>query len=195
MKKNSKLTKEKFDNLLEWFSADRDEAGVIYEKNRKGLIRFFRFRGCDESETLADETITRLAKKLPEIKFDSNLKTITYFYSFASKIFLEEITSRKKTESLTGLKENLAGAATAPFFDEPAEPEMECLENCLSKLPPEERGMILDYYSEDKKAKSEKRKRLAEDRNLKVTTLHTRMHRIRISLRKCVEKCLARRNL
>lgn len=194
MKEKSEISQQDFENLLGWFSVDREKAGEQYEQIRQGLIRFFRFRGCDEPEFLTDETINRVAGKLSTFSFNENVKTITYFYSFASKIYLEDRTRRKKKETLNDAKDYFAESAPAAFEDG-EERNFDCLEDCLAKLPAEERDLIIQYYSKEKKAKSELRMKLAERFNLKVTALHTRVHRLRISLRKCVENCLAEKCL
>src|SRR5689334_9508444 len=96
MRKKTQISQEDFDNLLAWFSNDADEGGKKYEEVRAGLIKYFYYRGCPESESLADETINRVATKLANFTFDGNFKLITYFYSFASKIFLEDYSERKR---------------------------------------------------------------------------------------------------
>ena len=89
MNNNSTLEQEDFDQLLRWLSTDREEAGKKYELVREGLIRFFRYKGCHDSESLADETINRVASKVSTLDTTQNFKTITYFYGFAANILLE----------------------------------------------------------------------------------------------------------
>ena len=64
MKKHSEITQKDFEGLLDWLAPDREEAGKKYEEIRDGLIRFFRFKGCNDPEFLADETINRVASKI-----------------------------------------------------------------------------------------------------------------------------------
>jgi len=191
MKKFSQITQEDFQNLLGWFSDDREKAGEKYEQIRQGLIRFFRFRGCNEPESLTDETINRVARKLSVVQFDENVKMNAYFYSFASKIYLEYI-SQNKRMSFIELNEEFLDKNIS---EENTDCEFDCLEDCLAKLPAEENNLILQYYSKDKKAKIELRTKLAEKMKLKMGTLHIRVHRIRILLRNCVEKCLTEKDL
>ncbi len=191
MKKFSQITQEDFQNLLGWFSDDREKAGEKYEQIRQGLIRFFRFRGCNEPESLTDETINRVARKLSVVQFDENVKMNAYFYSFASKIYLEYI-SQNKRMSFIELNEEFLDKNIS---EENTDCEFDCLEDCLAILPAEENNLILQYYSKDKKAKIELRTKLAEKMKLKMGTLHIRVHRIRILLRNCVEKCLTEKDL
>lgn len=187
MKTANSISQNEFDALLGWLSDDRDEAGVIYEKIRGGLIRFFRFKGCADPLTLADETINRVARKVETFDSSKNVKTITYFYGFATNVFLEDTRSRREisweTEDFSVI-ENFPAADDAPLIEE------SCLEHCLNELSPDESALIVRYYEKDKNEKFEARKKLADSMNLKMPALHTKVFRIRGVLRECVEKCL-----
>ena len=194
MKKDFNLTQEEFDSLLGWLAADRDEAGVLYEKIREGLIRFFRFRGCDDALTLTDETINRVAHKVSEFDSAKNVKTSSYFYGFASNVFFEySRTNKKRVISLDAGEfesaRNFRAAEDAP------DTECDCLEDCLTKLSREESALVVQYYGKDKSEKFERRRKLAESLNLKMPALHTKVFRLRNTLRECVEKCLEKNSL
>ena len=91
MKKNWVLSQESFDALLKWLSADRDQAGQIYEEIRLRLIRIFTARACTEAEDLADETMNRVASKLPEIGGTYSGDPAVYFYAVANNVHLESL--------------------------------------------------------------------------------------------------------
>ncbi len=194
MKKDFTLTQEDFDALLGWLSANREEAGVLYEKIREGLIRFFRFRGCADPPTLADETINRVALKVKTFDESKNVKTITYFYGFASNVFLEYSRTTKKRE-VSWESEDFSPARKLQAADDSPDTECDCLEDCLMKLPPDESALVVEYYGKDKSEKFELRRKLADAMNLKMPALHTRVFRIRGVLRECVEKCLEKNSL
>jgi DNA-directed RNA polymerase specialized sigma24 family protein len=194
MKEKPQITQEDFNNLLGWFSADADEAGRKYEEIRRGLIRFFRFRGCSEAEDLTDETINRIAQKFENLKFDENIKTITYFYSFASKIYLEDYSKRKRNDSKTKQIELLIEEKIKSIEPEKS-PALDCLEGCLDKEPVEMRNLLLEYYSLEKSEKMQLRKKLAEEQNINMQLLHTRIYRMRNILRDCIKNCLAKKKL
>ena len=85
MSKTDGLTPKGFEDLLALFSPDRDEAGERYEAARKGLERYFRFKGCSDVYTLADETMDRVAAKLGSAgKIEAN--PIAFLLGFASNI-------------------------------------------------------------------------------------------------------------
>ena len=192
MRKEFPLSQEDFNNLLKWLSPDREEAGEKYEKIRDGLVRFFRFHRCGDPLALADETINRVANKVSAFTVNEKIKTISFFYGFAKKILLEykSETAGKEIQIEPGLplKDKYA-------FNSEENLEFDCLEKCLAELPTDERKMVINYYSKDKSAKFEFRKKMAEKMNMRTGTLHTKVHRIRRGLRKCIENCLEKNSL
>ena len=194
MKKEFILTQEDFYSLLGWLSANRDEAGVLYEKIREGLIRFFRFRGCDDPSILADETINRVARKVAAFDSSNDVKTITYFYGFASNVFLEYSRANRKRDVSLDAEDSPAARSLRAAEDSP-DAKCDCLEKCLAKLPREESALVVEYYGKDKSEKFEMRRKMADAMNLKMPALHTKVFRIRSVLRECVEKCLEKNSL
>jgi len=189
MKQDPEITQSEFDQLLEWLSSDREDAARAYERIRSGLIRFFRFRGCGEAESLADETINRITRKLSKLVLNDGIQTSTYFYSFASKIVLEEKRRNRKITTLDSIDRTLFDMSPNSY-DESREIQHTCLDSCMASLPAAERGLLISYYSKEKTAKIEVRKTLADDMNLTVAALHTKVHRMRLNMRECISKCL-----
>jgi hypothetical protein len=193
MRKKTQITQEDFNNLLEWFSSDRDEAAQKYEEIRIGLIKFFSYRGCPESESLADETINRVAKKHREFDFGNDVKLITYFYSFASKIYLEDYSERKRnSEKMEKLK---ALYRKGIYLEPKTSPAALCLEKCLADEVPGEKRFLLKYYSFEKNEKSESRRKMADELKINIQLLHTKISRLKKTLRGCLKKCLNEKKL
>jgi DNA-directed RNA polymerase specialized sigma24 family protein len=188
MDKDRSLKEQDFNNLLEWFSPDREESGRQYEQIRFGLIRFFRFRGCNDPGSLADETINRVASKIGKFE-ESSAKAINIFQGFASKIYLEYRTRvRKEVQLDTDLPFH------EPILEEDSNRKESihvCLETCLNKLDPIENEMIIRYYNNDKSRRFESRRVMAENLKINMGALHTRVFRVRSSLKQCIERCLA----
>lgn len=182
MRKSWSLTQESFDHLLGWLGPDREEAGQRYEEIRRSLIKIFTCRGCHEPEDLADETINRVISKLHEIEGAYTGDRALYFYGVAKKLHLEYV--RRKA------------APALPPSGEPeeekvvAEQEYECFQRCVGRLTSGNRNLILQYYLEEKRAKIDNRKLLAERLGIALNALRIRAHRIRSSLQNCVEQCL-----
>jgi DNA-directed RNA polymerase specialized sigma24 family protein len=70
------------------------------------------------------------------------------------------------------------------------EERINCFESCLNRLPDESRRLIVSYYEEDRRAKIERRKLLAEQLEIPLNALRIRVHRIRMQLEQCVRACL-----
>ena len=192
MKSPSELIPENFNDLLKWFSANRETAGEKYEEIRNGLIRYFYFKGCDDAETLADEAINRVASKLPVLDLSNNTKPINLFYGFASKIYLEQL-KQLKTQTVEFNPDVHAPVVNEIQTLETGNKKQECLEECLAKLSDEDRDLIVGYYSFEKAEKIEFRRKLAERLKLESNAIHVKIHRLRKSLRKCIEKCTAKK--
>jgi DNA-directed RNA polymerase specialized sigma24 family protein len=174
------LNQPQFDELLAWLDHDREKAGATYEWIRKRLIKIFVSRGSSTPEELADRTINRVAKKLPEIRANYVGNPAHYFSGVASNIFRESLRKEK------------APVLMMPKTSQPDEDDernYECLEKCMEKLAAGDRDLVLAYYQQEKQAKIDRRKRLAEQLGLGMNALRIRACRIRASLQECVERC------
>lgn len=180
-------TQDEFDELLKWLDSDRDRAAERYEQIRRHLIRVFVTRGCTEAEDLADETINRVAKKMPELRAAYVGNPESYFHGVAKNVAHEYL--RKRGRAIP------TQAEPEPTSREEMEPYMECLEECLAKLPHKSSRLILLYYQEQRRAKIDLHKELGSVMGLRQTALRARVHRVRIKLRKCFLECIKRKNL
>jgi DNA-directed RNA polymerase specialized sigma24 family protein len=176
------LTPEAFERLLFWLSPDRDQAGRKYEEIRRKLIKILACRGCTCSEDLADETINRVTRKVPEIIDNYVGDPSLYFYGVAHKVHLEWL--RRNGRALV--------PPPAPDPPEETEQEYECLEHCMERLTSKSRELVLEYHREEKKAKIDGRKKLADRLGIGVNALRIRAHRIRAGLQECVFQCLGK---
>jgi DNA-directed RNA polymerase specialized sigma24 family protein len=179
MNKEWVITQEAFDGLLAWLDADRDRAAQKYETVRTRLIKIFACRGCGEADDLADETINRVTAKLHEIVGTYVGDPALYFYGVANKVYLEYLRRRPVVEA-PPLRES----------SDDIEAEYACLEKCMDQLPGESRRLVLEYYQEEKRAKIERRRKLAEELGIAVNALRIRAHRIRQQLQQCVQVCV-----
>lgn len=178
----SGLSQNDFDELLAWLHPSREQAGRIYEEIRQRLIKIFTYKGCPVAEDLADETINRVAKKVPEIRSTFVGHPAAYFHGVARYVYLEYV--KKIPEPLPPV-----------LVSEPAEPgesEMEyiCLERCMGHLTESNRELVLQYFQDEKRARIERRKELTERLGITLNALRIRAHRICASLKKCMQECL-----
>ncbi|MDQ3802314.1 MAG: sigma-70 family RNA polymerase sigma factor [Acidobacteriota bacterium] len=149
---------------------------------RRRLVTIFLNRQCGEAEDLADETINRVARKVDALEGSYVGDPAPYFYGVARKVFMEYLRRRSRP---------LRPPPPVASRDE-LEPRLKCLDECLEKLKPESRELILRYYQEQKQAKISSHKEMSEHLRLNAGALRARAHRIRVKLEKCVLECLAR---
>lgn len=178
MSSSTALTSEALDRLLGWLARDRDSAARRYEQIRSSLIRIFVCRGCTVPEDLADETIDRVAAKLPLIAGTYIGDPALYFYGVAGKIYLEHLKVRSAISS-----------PEPAISSHETEQRYTCLEGCMDRLSQSNRQLIIAYYG-NQGCNIDARKELAQRFGLRPGTLWLRAHRIRESLRKCVLGCL-----
>jgi DNA-directed RNA polymerase specialized sigma24 family protein len=181
-KKEWDLTSEAFEKLLAWLNPDREQAGRKYEEIRRKLIKILTCRGCPCPEELADEAINRVTRKVPDIIENYVGDPALYFYGVAHKVHLESV--RKKRDLVL---------PPAPDFPEETERDYECLERCMERLTSKSRELVLEYYQEEKQAKINRRRELANRLGIAVNALRIRAHRIRASLQECVFECIKRK--
>jgi DNA-directed RNA polymerase specialized sigma24 family protein len=175
-------TPEAFDKLLRWLDPDREKAGEKYEDIRRRLIRFFTCRGCDIPEELADATINRVVKIIDTKSEGHTDDPIRLFLGVAKNIFREWV-SRKPLDPKT----------FPPPPPHPDEQGLECLDACMEKLPPEERGLIIRYYEQGGREKIDGRHSIASELGVNMNTLRIQACRIRKALRNCVISCIKRK--
>jgi DNA-directed RNA polymerase specialized sigma24 family protein len=179
-KPKNELTREKFFSFLEWLSPDTDRAGEEYERLRFRLFTFFSHRQCDLADELTDETINRVILKASEEQIESK---IAYCYGVAKNVYRESLRKQRPHLDIGELQI----AATGP--EEKSFPR-ECLDKCLQELPPENRNLLLDYFSESKLAKVELHQRISQSLKMTQTALRMRVMRSKQKLKICIEQCM-----
>jgi DNA-directed RNA polymerase specialized sigma24 family protein len=200
LKKNWTLNPEAFRQFLNWLDEGVDSGGERYLEMRRRLARYFDRRNCSLSDDLADETLNRVARKLEEKGEIVGASPAHYCYIVAKFVLLEF--GRRSEHNQTNLDDNpgasrvMAGLAvpSRPVGDGAAKEKLfDCLERCLSKLQPEERELILEYYRGEQRAKIERRSKLAGHFGLTMNALSIRACRLRTKLEVCVSACVQRK--
>jgi DNA-directed RNA polymerase specialized sigma24 family protein len=165
--------------LLSRLSPDSPAAAAEYDQIRKRLVAFFERRRLVDAATLADQTIDRTARRLQE--GEDIRQPRAYLYGIAKRVALEA--SRRKALEVP------PGGAAFDGDEQSARQEarIRCLQDCLGRLPPDSRRLIVGYY---KVAGPEGREALARKLEISYAALKTRAHRIRNSLHQCMRNCL-----
>lgn len=183
------LTGEAFDSFLIWLDADRDQAGVKYETIRRRLVLFFNCRGCAAPESLADETINRVIRRVPSFHESYTGDPVRYFYGVAHYVHLEYLNDTKKD---AGPLIELLSRLPQPEMDSEREQVYRSLERCLQKQPPAKREMFVSYHLVDKKTKVDDHQMLADRLGMTLNALRLQVHRLKNELRACITACLAK---
>jgi DNA-directed RNA polymerase specialized sigma24 family protein len=187
MRKQTVITQENFDQLLAWLDPERERAGEKYEHIRRCLIKIFTSRGCLDAEQMTDETINRVTLKVPQLIGEYVGDPALYFYGVAQKVYLESL--RKPPTVVVATDDTVVNPLDARE-EETDEQAMECLEHCIERLSQTHREMVLGYYQDDKRAKIDHRKQMAQRLGIAQNALRIRAHRIRLILQQCLQECL-----
>jgi RNA polymerase sigma factor (sigma-70 family) len=179
-KTKKEVTRERFAKFLEWLNPDLDSAGEEYERLRFRLCTFFSQRHCRFADELADETINRVILKISEEEIQNK---IAYCYGVARNVYRESL--RKERTHLD--IDDVTVAAKPP---EEQSFSSQCLDQCLEKLPPDSRNLLLDYFSEVKLAKIKLHQRISESLETTQTALRMRVMRTKQKLKVCVQECM-----
>jgi len=174
------LTREKFAAFLEWLSPDRERAGEEYELLRFRLLTFFVHRQCNFADELADETINRVIGKVSEEHIESK---IAYCYGVAKNIYREWLRKQRTHLDIDDV------TVAAPVPEEPGFSN-NCLDECLEKLPPDSRKLLLEYFSQTKSAKIELHRRMCQNMKTTQTALRMLVLRGKQKLKLCVQECM-----
>jgi RNA polymerase sigma factor (sigma-70 family) len=177
---------EDFNNLLTWLDPDRDRAGEKYVVIRQQLIKIFAWNRASDPDTLADETITRVARKVADLRESYVGDPSLYFYGVARNLLREELRRLSKRQPQPKPEEIVSEVTD----DESRQRLYECLDKCLNELSPPNRELLLRYYEASKREKVTTRQTLAAQFGLQPSTLRMRVFRIRTTLEKCLENCM-----
>lgn len=189
------LGPEAFEKLLVTLDADRDRAAEKYESIRRRLVQVFQWRGCSESEVLADQTIDRVSRKLEEGEQIRAADPAVYFYGVARNVLKEFWTEQRKEQALERSAAPVRGfpGAARDLGDQEVDERLECLDQCLAGLTRDNRELITVYYRSEKSGKIADRMKLARSLALSPGALRIKAHRIRRQLEECVGLALRTR--
>lgn len=176
--KNSSITQSKFEGMLEWLNPDRDQAVKKYEKIRRRLIEIMAGRGCHEAEDLSDEVIDRVVAKIDDVTKNYEGDPAYYFYGVAKKVLLEYWKPKPLPDP--------PDPVWPPDDDEDDEWRLKLLEECLALLPPDDRDLVLNYYSKEGRDKIVYRTEMASKLGIGLNALRIRVFRIRIVIKDCI---------
>jgi DNA-directed RNA polymerase specialized sigma24 family protein len=177
-----------------------DSGGKKYLEMHRRLVAYFDRKNCLSPDQLASETLDRVTRRLEEEGAITGTAPARYCYIVAKFVFLEYLRRAERFE--TNLEESATSVALASPEWAPGEGDsaaetrerlLSCLEDCLQKVTPHDRELIVEYYSGARRAKIECRRGLAIRFGFTINALSIRACRIRNKLELCVRECSEKR--
>jgi DNA-directed RNA polymerase specialized sigma24 family protein len=163
-----------------------------YEQLRRRLITMFTFRRCAEPESLADETLDRVARKIAESPgWGAEIPSGTArVFGVAWNVARESFREHRSV----AMPEQWDPVDPSSRLEDAEDVERaeHCLDACLAQLPPQERDLVLAYYREERSARITLRSRLASTLGLTASGLRVKVHRLTGGLRSCIAACTNR---
>ena len=187
------------DAFLRLLDPDPAIAEQKYRDLFRRLVKFFHFRQCQAADDLAQETLLRVFQKFE--KATISVEPAAFVQGFANNLVHEaRRTAARDARRLVQMNENLVADRDDqhPSGEEQADDRSEVFERPASRgvsesrkidryeqwrrrlknLPPDERTLVVEYYSRDRRG----RRQLATERGLTEGALRTRVCRIRAEL-------------
>ena len=189
------LSKDALQRLLNWLDGDANSDGHAYVEMRRRLRDYFARKNCRPPDDLADETLTRVARRLEEEGITRDETPARYCYIVARFVFLEHLRETKAHPMVTHVSGDVVPQPSASSVADAAEAAgarealLACLQKCLQELDPLNRRIITRYYIGSARVKIDNRRELAESLGLSLNALTVRACRIRIRLEACVRRC------
>lgn len=194
-KRDWTLTPHAFYRLLDWLDGGADSEGREYLKMWRRLVAYFDRKNCATPDELADETLSRVARRLEEEGVTESEPPAKYCYIVARFVFMEYLRGTQKgNELLDDIRRRPHGSnfamSEADKSKEIKEKMLNCLERCTGKLEPLDREIITRYYRGKERAKIENRRAMAEELGITMNALSIRACRIRDKLEACIRQCV-----
>lgn len=176
-----------FRRFLGWLDEGSDSGGRNYLEMHRRLVCYFDRKNCGSPQELADETLTRVARRLEEEGAITGATPAQYCYIVARFVFLEH---QRQARAMAVEARELAAPAEADTGAEDRAQMLGCLQQCLNRLDREQRELILSYYQGEQRVKINLRRKLAARLGVTMNALSIRACRIRDRLEGCVRACL-----
>ncbi len=179
------LARRRLHELIKRLHADADAGGFDYEQLRRRLILFFRQHEPVDAESLADEALDRLARRLDEgIPIEN-----TGLYAFGIAKLMRFEANERRTRREAARQEAIAaigGEAADPDETDPA--LLAALRACLRQFGPHSTNLMLTYYRDDDARRIATRRDLAAKLGVSINALRNRALRLRETLEACVRR-------
>ena len=196
VREDAKLTPDTFAALLAWLDDGVESNGERYIDVRRRLASYFDRRNRPAADDLADMTLTRVAITLAQDGVIATRPPARYCFAVAKYVLLEDLRRDRRhvpfDEARATETSGIARHGVTVERDV-REHRLDCLDACLQSLKPEQRELIVEYYTESRQKKIQRRRELAMRLGISMNALAIRAWRIREGLMTCVRDCSGRR--
>lgn len=183
------LTAAAFGRLLEWLDDGSESHGEKYLEMRRRLVAYFDRRGRTAADTLADETLNRIARTLHTEGRILTRPPARYCYVIARFVLLEDTRNARRHVPY----DEARPVTTAPRVDqeevEDRERRLKALDRCLEELNADQRELVVEYYRDAKRQRIDRRREIAARMGITMNALGIRLSRLRAALELCIGEC------
>lgn len=165
-----------FNKLFHLLEPDAQSIEEGFQRCRFKLFKFFAWRHCEDPDSLADETISRLLKNVQAGQEISADNPYSYVYAIARNVFKEYLRAKKKGGVLIDVDEVRETSVSIAVDD--------CKKQCLEQLSHEKRELLERYYLDN-----DDRNDIAREQELSLNALRLQVYHIKHGLRRCWEEC------
>jgi RNA polymerase sigma factor (sigma-70 family) len=183
---SAEIKENGYEKLLACLDGDPVLAVGKFEELRRKLLWLFGWWGAQFPEDLADETLARVAKNLARGEVVNNL--IKYCNGVAKNVWREQLKAPQYV-SIDDDFQELSNNGDEEDAKNDTERRAQCLDDCLSALPPESRYLITEYYCCGGAQLIERRRQLSKQFGLAREALANRAQRLRHRLEECIIRC------
>lgn len=188
------LSRPALDALLAGLDPNRNRACEKYNALHERLIRFFQWNNVEEADTLADEVLDRLARRIAAETHSSGeaVKEPEKFAAGIARLLLHEYWRQRQRQEQA--MQAMKSQDWMPDAAEKQETEAlaAVLDECLQSLQPVQRELIEKYYGTEGQNQIEARKQLAIQFNISLNALRNRAMRIRADLERRARSALTK---
>lgn len=191
MKSRRDAGPDQFNRFLARLDGDSTRAWQAYDSLRRKLVVFFRYQCPLQAEDLAEEVLDRVARKAAE----QEIRDLGDFAFGVARNLRREMLRRKVTWTRIAGFEMVGGKARPNTNPEDSIIEtldlgktIDDLAQCLERLKPDDRKLLLEYYSPDDENIAECRLLLARQLGVSMGSLRNRMLRLREKLEACCNR-------
>ncbi|MBS0583340.1 MAG: hypothetical protein JSS42_09600 [Proteobacteria bacterium] len=183
------LARRRLHGLIERLRADAADGGFDYEQLRRRLVLFFRQHEPVDAESLADDALDRLARRLDEGTAIDN--AALYVFGIAKLMRFEAHERRTRREAAR--QEAIAAVETEADESDATDPLLlAALRACLRGFGARSTELMFAYYRDDDARRIATRRDLAASLGVSINALRNRALRLREALEACVRRRVGR---